>query len=181
MTLFNFSLTLDGVTADTTGLEDALHAAGCDDALICFYGKTVYLEFDRESDNFAHAICSAISDIESANIGAKVISVDSSLVGLSDIAELTELSRQAIAMLKDGTRGPGGFPSPIQRLGGTSPLWRWADVAAWLAQQGKIDPRLADNAQCLEHINLALQLRSDRQRQQVEHYSSLLEHAEKQV
>lgn len=84
-------------------------------------------------------------------------------------------------MLKDGTRGPGGFPSPIQRLGGTSPLWRWADVAAWLAQQGKIDPRLADNAQCLEHINLALQLRSDRQRQQVEHYCSLLEHAEKQT
>lgn len=111
MTLYHFALTLGGVTADTTGLEDALYAAGCDDALICFYGKAVYLEFDRESENFAHAICSAISDIESANIGAKVISVDSSLVGLSDIAELTELSRQAIAMLKDGTRGPGGFPS----------------------------------------------------------------------
>mgnify|MGYP001112674886 FL=1 len=80
MTLFHFSLTLDGVTADTTGLEDALHSAGCDDALICFYGKTVYLEFDRESDNFAHAICSAISDIESANIGAKVISDRKSVV-----------------------------------------------------------------------------------------------------
>ncbi len=131
MTLYHFALTLGGVTADTAGLEDALYAAGCDDALICFYGKAVYLEFDRESDNFAHAICSAISDIESATISAKVISVDSSLVGLSDIAELTELSRQAIAMLKDGTRGPGGFPSPIQRLGGASPLWRWADVAAW--------------------------------------------------
>ncbi len=72
-------------------------------------------------------------------------------------------------------------PESIQRLGGASPLWRWADVAAWLAQQGKIDPRLADNAQCLEYINLALQLRSDRQRQQVEHYCTLLEHAEKQA
>ncbi len=48
MALYNFTLTLSGVTADTENLEDALFAGGCDDALLCFYGKSVYLEFDRK-------------------------------------------------------------------------------------------------------------------------------------
>ncbi|CAI1082081.1 helix-turn-helix transcriptional regulator [Serratia quinivorans] len=176
MTLFNFSLTLAGVTSETSGLEDALYASGCDDGLICFYGKSVYIEFDRESDSFTHAILSAIKDIESAGISAQVMSVDSYLVGLSDIAQLTGMSRQAIAMLKDGTRGSGDFPSPIQRLKGASPLWNWHSVAAWLANKDKLGQELADNAQCLENINLALQLRASKQRSQIESYVSLLEH-----
>ncbi|STW80162.1 DNA-binding protein [Klebsiella michiganensis] len=54
------------------------------------------------------AILSAIADIESASaLNARVESVDSALVGLSDIAELTGLTRQAIALLKDGARGSG--------------------------------------------------------------------------
>jgi hypothetical protein len=53
MSPYNFSLTLAGVTSETVSLEDALYVSGCDDALICFYGKTVYLEFDRESNSFS--------------------------------------------------------------------------------------------------------------------------------
>ena len=88
MALYNFTLTLSGVTARTVGLEDALHAAGCADALVCFYGTAVYLEFDRERDSLEQAILSAIADIESASaLNARVESVDSALVGLSDIAE----------------------------------------------------------------------------------------------
>ncbi|STV87487.1 DNA-binding protein [Klebsiella michiganensis] len=87
MALYNFTLTLSGVTARTVGLEDALHAAGCADALVCFYGTAVYLEFDRERDSLEQAILSAIADIESAStLNARVESVDSALVGLSDIA-----------------------------------------------------------------------------------------------
>jgi predicted DNA-binding transcriptional regulator AlpA len=177
MAVYNFSLTLAGVSSKTPGLEDALYVSGCDDGLICYYGKSVYVEFDRESDSFANAILSAISDIETAGIGAQVMSVDSYLVGLSDIAQLTGLSRQAIAMLKDGTRGSGDFPSPLQRLKGSSPLWSWCSVAAWLAEKGKMGQELADNAQCLENINLALQLRASKQRVQIEHFFTLLEHA----
>jgi 2-phospho-L-lactate guanylyltransferase (CobY/MobA/RfbA family) len=62
-----------------------------------------------EAESLDAAIASAIDNIESAGIGAIVESVDSALVGLSDIAEITEMSRQAIAMLKDGTRGSGDF------------------------------------------------------------------------
>ncbi|GMB64613.1 DNA-binding protein [Pectobacterium parmentieri] len=138
MTTYHFSLTLSGVSADTAGLEDedALFS-GCDDALVCFYGSAVYLEFDRESPHFSTAVISAIHDIESAGIQAKVHSVDAACVGISDIAALSTLPRQAIALLKDGKRGAGNFPSPVQRLRGTSPLWEWSDVADWLAKQKK--------------------------------------------
>lgn len=103
MSLFNFTLTLSGVTRSTPHLEDALYKAHCDDALICFYGTAVYLDFDRESDTLEHAILSAIKDIESApTLNARVESVDAVLVGLSDIAELTGVSRQAISLLERG-------------------------------------------------------------------------------
>jgi len=72
MPLYNFTLTLSGVTSDTTGLEEALFTAGCDDALVCFYGTAVYLEFDRESEGLTQAVLSAIHDVESAGLNARV-------------------------------------------------------------------------------------------------------------
>lgn len=158
MALYNFTLTLSGVTADTENLEDALFKNGCDDALLCFYGKSVYLEFDREALSPDAAIRSAVEDVESAGLNARVESVDSALVGLSDIAELTGMSRQAIALLKDGARGQGNFPCPVQRLRGQSPLWDWAAVAVWLSQQGRLaaHPELAENAKTIVKWNVAL-------------------------
>jgi hypothetical protein len=177
MSLFNFTLTLSGVTSDTAGLEDALFAAGCDDALICFYGTAVYLEFDRYEENLTQAVISAISDIESSGIGARVESVDSTLLGLSDIAELTGLTRQAIALLKDGARGSRQFPGPVQRVKGNSPLWRWRTVVDWLASEGRIpaDSPLISNARVLDNLNLALQLRASPEQSNVMHYLHQME------
>lgn len=176
MQFYHFSLMLAGVTADTAYLEDTLFSHGCDDALICFYGKSVYLEFDRQSESITQAVFSAIKDIESANLGATVIAVDAHYVGLSDIASLSHMSRQAVTMLKDGTRGPGDFPSPIQRLSGSSPLWNWASVAEWLSSHGKLDAQMAQSARILADINLALQLRAAKDRRNINRYLSLLEH-----
>lgn len=177
MPLFNFTLTLSGVTADTQGLEDALFTTGCDDALVCFYGTAVYLDFDRQSESLAQAVLSAVNDIESAGLGARVESVDSTLVGLSDIAEQTGLTRQAIALLKDGTRGSRQFPGPVQRVKGNSPLWHWRTVVDWLASEGRIpaESPLIANAHILDSINLALQLRSSLEKNRVLHYLQQLE------
>ncbi|AUX71398.1 hypothetical protein [Erwinia pyrifoliae] len=173
MPLFHFTLLLKGVTSETPELEHHLYASGCDDALVCFYGRAVYLEFDRQSDSFANAIMSAVRAIESSPLAATVTAVDASLVGLSDIAQLSKLTRQSIAMLKDGSRGAGDFPSPVQRINGNSPLWSWACVAAWLQRHGKIAAPLAENARTLEEINLALQLRNA-DGQQVQHFCRAL-------
>lgn len=170
MALYNFTLTLSGVTYGTEGLEDALYESGCDDALICAYGNSVYVEFDREADCLDQAIASAVENIESAGIGAIVESVDSALVGLSDIAEMTTMSRQAIAMLKDGTRGSGDFPCPVQRIKGQSPLWDWADVAEWLLNSGRLKEgsELVVNARVLTKWNLALRASASKDFKEVE-------------
>ena len=78
-------------------VADALYSHGCDDALICYYGNSVYVEFDREAKSLDEAIESAILDIETAGIGAVVESVDSALVGLSDIAQLSGLKTDYVA------------------------------------------------------------------------------------
>lgn len=178
MALHNFTLVLSGVSSETEGLEDALFIAGCSDALICFYGKSVYMEFDRESDTLNKAVATAIRDVEGAGIKALVESVDSTLVGLSDIADLSKLSRQAIALLKDGSRGKGNFPNPIQRIKGQSPLWSWAEVATWLTESGRMSPEdpLVKNARDLEQWNLALRVRASKAVAKVEEKVHFLEH-----
>ncbi|RJT46075.1 DNA-binding protein [Rahnella woolbedingensis] len=180
MPLYNFTLTLSGVTSDTEKLEDALYEGGCDDALIAFYGTSVYLEFDRESDSLTTAVMTAIQDIESAGLNARVESVDSVLVGLSDIAGLAGLTRQSVALLKEGARGPRNFPNPVQRLKGTSPLWRWKDVARWLISEGRLtaSDALVESAEILENINLALQLRSAAAPKQIREFAHLLGYQE---
>lgn len=176
MALYNFTLTLSGVTYETEGLEDALYESGCDDALICAYGNSVYIEFDRQADSLDEAISSAVENIESAGIGAIVESIDSTLVGLSDIAEMTAMSRQAIAMLKDGTRGSGDFPCPLQRIKGQSPLWDWADVAQWLLDNGRLKENsdLVINARVLSKWNLALRNSASKDFQEIESIAASL-------
>ncbi|PLR37298.1 DNA-binding protein [Chimaeribacter californicus] len=171
MPVYHFSLTLAGVTPATPNLEQHLFEQGCEDALICAYNQTVYLEFDREADDFSSALLSAVRDCEAAPLRASVVAADADLVGLSDIAELTGMTRQAIALLKEGKRGTGNFPSPVQRLKGASPLWRWAEVAAWLAEQQRLPPEMADNARQLAALNLALQLRAKEQRAAARHWA----------
>ncbi len=171
MAQYSFTLTLTGMGRNTPGHEDALYNAGCDDALLSSYGDTLYLEFDRQAESAREAIASAIAAVEGAGIGAVVSGVDGMLLGLSDIAQRCGLSRQAITMLKDGTRGPGDFPDPIQRLNGASPLWAWVDVAQWMADNGRIshDAAALEMARELNSWHLALRIRAAGAQEEVTH------------
>lgn len=135
---------------------------GCYDALINYKNNTVYLDFDREGKDFESAIISAIKDVESADIGATIISVaPEHLLSLSDIAERVSITRQAVSLLMQGMRGGGNFPKPILKIANKSPLWRWSSVAEWFYQQGKIsDHAVIDDANVIEDINAALELRN---------------------
>lgn len=167
MNTYNFSIVLGGISSRTPLLEDKLYNAGCDDALVCFYGSTVYLQFDREAASFQQAVLSAIQQVESLK-GCQVTSVDAGgYVGISDIAERTGLTKQSISLLKEGKRGNGNFPSPLYRLTGKQPLWEWSEVAKWLASYEKIPKHLAEHAELVSNLNLALQLRDENVRTKV--------------
>lgn len=161
--VYQFTLVLDGVDDKTPHLEDSLFEAGCDDALINYKNGTVYLDFDREGIDLEHAIISAIKDVESTNLGAKIVSVaPEHLVSLSDIAERVSMSRQAVSLFVLGERGSKDFPKPILKIANKSPLWRWSSVAEWFYKQKKIeDHDVVDFAKTIEDINAALEARNE--------------------
>jgi len=73
---YNLVLVLTGFSGPTGHIEDALFEAGCNDALLSFRDNSPYLEFDRMAINIEEAILSAIKDVVSANIGARVLHVE---------------------------------------------------------------------------------------------------------
>ena len=73
---YNFILVLSGLSESNDSIEDALFETGCDDALLIFRDDIPYLEFDRQATSLEKAISSAIFDVKSAAIGAKVLRVE---------------------------------------------------------------------------------------------------------
>lgn len=166
--LYQFTLVLDGVDENTPDLEDKLYCANCDDALINFRNRTVYLDFDREADSLENAIITAIKDVESAFLNAVVTHVaPDELVSEADIAKRLRIKRQAVSLWVKGTRrGAMAFPKPIMKLSEKSPLWRWSDVIKWLYKNEQIkDPQLVDNALLIDNINAVLKERDKKTRQ----------------
>jgi hypothetical protein len=133
MTEWTFRLALAGITLTDEDM-DALLEAGCDDGTFSLERDgTVFGMFDREAETQEDAVLSAIDDVERAGVGARVLRVteDDDWLTASEIAERVGRTRQSIAQLIRGVRGPGGFPAPVARHGSPNPLWSWAEVATW--------------------------------------------------
>jgi len=102
--LYRFVLVLSGLSSLDEHIEDALFEAGCDDALLIFRDNVPDLEFDRAAISLEKAIYAAITDVESANIGARVLRVeitirqriDQHLAPITDEQELDNLLISAI-------------------------------------------------------------------------------------
>jgi hypothetical protein len=129
---YEFTLILSGVRELTRAVLDALYEAGCDDALIGIRDGVAFADFCREASSFRQAVLTAIHDIETAGIGAKVEHIEpDELVTMSEIARRLHLSREGVRKWVAGLRGPGNFPPPVGSLTRRSPLWRWTDVIQW--------------------------------------------------
>jgi hypothetical protein len=76
--IHSFAVVIDNVdlTSADSSDADALYEAGCDDALLTSSGSTKRAVFDREALSFAAAVASAITAIESAVPGARVVGVE---------------------------------------------------------------------------------------------------------
>lgn len=62
---YQFVLVLNRASDLNEADHDALHEAGCDDAVLGCVDDILYLDFDREASSRAEAVCSAIEDVES--------------------------------------------------------------------------------------------------------------------
>ncbi len=164
MTEWTFRLTLRGIELTDEQL-DTLHDAGCDDGSFSAEPDgTVLGLFDREAPAEQDAVISAIVDIEQAGIGARVLRVqaDDDWLTASEIAARVGRTRQSVALLARGERGPGDFPAPIARRQSSNPLWSWTEVETWFEryEPGAVPahrPRLSPDF--LAEVNDRLDLR----------------------
>jgi hypothetical protein len=141
-------------------ISNDLFEAGADDCTVSSRGNALIIEFDRESKSYKEAVISAIKQVQAID-SIIVKSVDAGqYVGLSDAAELSELTRSALSKFSKGERGNGNFPTPYLRVASKTPLYDWSEIASWLCSKGLIESELVENAKFTSAINTALKLRN---------------------
>lgn len=152
METYNFSLVITRPSVDEETAADRLYGGGCDDALFSVSGGVYEVEFDREARSLRAAVRSAISDVNKAGVGARVVRVlPDDLVNANAIAERAGKTRQAVRFWYLGERG-AGFPAP-RAIVGKSPVWSWVEVARWLQGRGELDLGAVEAARVIARIN----------------------------
>jgi len=173
MTSYEFTLSfeLPNPSTDPSTLLDALYEAGCDDATPGV-GRPgmLALEFTREAPSADAAVKSAIKHVHRAVPRAKLVAIAPDLVSVSEIAELTGVTRQNIHKYVAGEIHTLTVPFPPAVYTGTPSLWRLSDVAPWLTKHTKlrIDKSLLELAFVTSRLNLdAQRARVNRAREEV--------------
>ena len=152
MSVFEFTIAVEGVDPNADDFEDRFFEAGCDDALIKVAKGVVALDFSREATNLLKAIGSALEDVLRA--GAVPVRIEPDpLANENDMAARAGLTRQTISNYVLGKRG-AGFPLPAVRPTSAQPLWLWLDVARWLRRHSPaFDARHVVHARVIYHWN----------------------------
>lgn len=119
--------------------------------------KGHWVGFEREAESFLDAVLDKIAEV--ITMGFEPLLVEDELVSIADIAERTHRTRQSVSMLAKGRRGSGDFPPPV--AGNVrSPLWHWADVAAWFERYEGGRGIAPDRLRTIAAINGALSSRA---------------------
>jgi hypothetical protein len=77
MKTYSFTLVLAGVAELTPELADALYTAAQGDIELNLRDGVVFLEFERAAATLRSAITKAIGEVEGANVGVRVVRVES--------------------------------------------------------------------------------------------------------
>jgi hypothetical protein len=131
----------------------SLATQGCDDATVGIgMPGRIALQFSRDANSAEVAMLSALRDVGSAIPGAKLAEAAPDLVGLTDMANLLDCSRQNMRkLLMTNVRS---FPAPVHH--GTTPIWHLALVLDWL-QESKtrlVEQKLVQTAHVAMQLNL---------------------------
>jgi hypothetical protein len=72
-----FTLILSGVAEITPGLADALYEATQGDIELSMRDGVAFVDFERKATSLREAVLSAIRQVEQANVGVRVVRVES--------------------------------------------------------------------------------------------------------
>jgi hypothetical protein len=150
-----YEFTLKFAVPDTNAdeLVDRLGAAGCTDALVgTGQPGRIALNFTREANSAMTAIVSALEDSRKAIPEARLLEITPDFVGLSDVAELVNVTRQNMRKLM--LKHAATFPSAVHE--GSSAVWHLFPVLRWLTDHVhySVPQPLVDVAHIAMQINL---------------------------
>jgi hypothetical protein len=77
MKTYTFTLVISGVAEITPELADALYSATKGDIEMNLRDGVVFLEFERTASTLRDAVTGAIHEVEGANVGVRVVRVES--------------------------------------------------------------------------------------------------------
>lgn len=140
--------------SDPDVLVERLGGAGCDDALVGIgQPGRLALEFTREAKSAKAAVRSALADVKRAIPSAKLVEAVPDFVGLTDVAELVGVSRQAMRKLM--LSHAATFPAPVHE--GSASIWHLAEVLGWLEEKGgyALERKMLETARAALEVNLA--------------------------
>lgn len=136
-------------------LVEALMEAGCDDAIVgTGHPGRLALQFNRDAESAEQAMVSAIENVESAVPDVQLVEAVPDYVGLSDIAKIAGISRQA---LRKQVQNHPDFPRPFHC--GNPSLWHLSPVIDWLNDRrgDSVGVELEEVARVAMMINLRVQ------------------------
>ena len=159
MSVFHFTLIVEGPDLQDEARIGALFEAGCDDAAVGQSDGVQFVDFDREAGTLDGAILSAVDDLGRGWMVSKSVRIaDAGLASLADIAARLGRTRESVRLLVKGARGPGGFPKPVTDPRSRYRLWRWSDVERWFTERlGEVLPLSQDEV--VATFSVALELR----------------------
>lgn len=156
--VFTLKYQLTDQDGDLDALVERLGAAGCNDALVGLgQPGRLALEFTRDADSATEAVRAALADVKSAIPTARLIEMSPDLVGLTDVADIVCISRQAMRKLMLAHRAT--FPLPLHE--GTASLWHLAEVLDWLKTRGgyEFDAGLLEAARVAMEVNIEKEMK----------------------
>ncbi|WP_109478803.1 DNA-binding protein [Paraburkholderia sp. C35] len=169
---FTLKYRLSADDRDHDEIIERLAAEGCDDATVGVgQPGRLALAFARESKSATHALVSALKDVRRAVPGAQLVEAAPDFVGLTDVAEVTGVSRQNMRKLMQSHATE--FPSPVHE--GSTSLWHLSDVLEWMHGRGGYDiaPEVFEVAQSAKQLNLMKEAR-DLQPKVTRHFNNLV-------
>jgi len=155
---YEFTLKLGVPGGEANELVERLGAVGCTDALVGIgQAGRVALAFTRAAPSARAAIVSALKDVRAALPELRLLEVTPDFVGLSDVAELVDVSRQNMRKLM--LLHAASFPSAVHE--GSSAVWHLFPVLKWLQKHAdySVPQSLLEVAHIAMQINLAKESR----------------------
>ncbi len=152
---FSLKFALDPGHVDIDDSLELLARCGCDDTIAGIGQKgRLALSFLREADSPERAVLSGLTDARCALPHAELIEAAPDFVGLTDVADLLNVSRQNVRKLLFGADALP--PKPIHE--GRPTIWHLAKVLKWLRHEKHypVDDDLLALAETTMQVNLVV-------------------------